>query len=44
MYEKEGVEIRFIKWRLKFGGSKDPAPFPSMLVIFHGKEQEIDIL
>lgn len=27
-------EVRFIKGRLKFGGCKDPAPFPSMLVIF----------
>lgn len=27
-------EIRFIKGRLRFGGSKNPAPFPSMLVIF----------
>ena len=27
-------EIRFIKGRLKFGGSNNPAPFPSMIVIF----------
>lgn len=27
-------EIRFLKGRLKFGGCKDPAPFPSMVVIF----------
>lgn len=27
-------EIRFIKGRLKFGGSKHNAPFPSMVVIF----------
>lgn len=27
-------EIRFIKGRLKFGGSKNSAPFPSALVIF----------
>ncbi len=27
-------EIRFIKGRLKFGGSKAGAPFPSMVVIF----------
>ena len=27
-------EIRFIKGRLKFGGCKDNAPFPSALVIF----------
>lgn len=28
------AEIRFIKGRLKFGDSKNSAPFPSMLVIF----------
>lgn len=29
-------EIRFIKGRLKFGESKNSAPFPSMVVIFRG--------
>lgn len=29
-----GGEIRFVKGRLKFGNSKDPAPFPSIIVIF----------
>jgi len=29
-------EIRFVKGRLKFGESKNSAPFPSMLVIFRG--------
>ena len=29
-------EIRFIKGRLKFGGSKNAAPFPSMIVIYRG--------
>ena len=33
------AEIRVIKGRLKFGGCKDAAPFPSMVVIF-GKEKE----
>jgi hypothetical protein len=28
------VEIRFIKGRLKFGGAKNSAPFPSALVVF----------
>ena len=36
------AEIRFIKGRLKFGGSKNSAPFPSMVVVFEveslGKE------
>lgn len=28
------AEIRFLKGRLKFGGSKNSAPFPSMVVVF----------
>lgn len=34
IYKKKNVEIRFIKGRLKFGDSKNSAPFPSMVVIF----------
>lgn len=34
IYKKEGVEVRFLRGRLKFGGSKNSAPFPSMVVIF----------
>lgn len=34
IYKKKGVEIRFLKGRLKFGDSKNSAPFPSMVVIF----------
>lgn len=30
------AEIRFIKGRLRFNGSKSNAPFPSMVVIFRG--------
>lgn len=30
------AEIRFIRGRLKFGGSKNSAPFPSMVAIFKG--------
>lgn len=30
------AKIRFIKGRLKFGGCKNAAPFPSMVVIFKG--------
>lgn len=29
-------EIRFIKGRLRFGGSDMNAPFPSMVVVFRG--------
>lgn len=32
IYKK--AEIRFIKGRLKFGNSKNSAPFPSMIAIF----------
>jgi len=32
-------EIRFIRGRLKFGGSKFSAPFPSALVIFRHNEK-----
>lgn len=28
------AEVRSVKGRLKFGGSKDAAPFPSMVVVF----------
>lgn len=38
IYNKPNVEIRFIKGRLKFGDSKNSAPFPSMVVIFNAKE------
>ena len=31
---REGVEIRFLPGRLKFGNAKNGAPFPSMIVIF----------
>jgi phage N-6-adenine-methyltransferase len=31
---RPGVEIRFIKGRLKFGNSANSAPFPSVVVIF----------
>ena len=29
-------EIRFVRGRLRFGGAKNTAPFPSMIVIFEG--------
>jgi phage N-6-adenine-methyltransferase len=31
---RKGVEVRFLAGRLKFGGCKDAAPFPSMVVVF----------
>lgn len=35
-----GVEVRLVKGRLKFGGSKTGAPFPSAIVIFRGRSLE----
>lgn len=34
-YCMKAKEIRFVKGRLKFGNSKNSAPFPSVVVIFH---------
>lgn len=36
-YVMKAKEIRFIKGRLKFGGAKWNAPFPSCVVIFKNK-------
>lgn len=36
-YVMKAKEIRFIKGRLKFGGSKNSAPFPSAVVVFQKK-------
>ena len=33
------AEIRFVKGRLKFGDSKNSAPFPSMVVVFYGHNE-----
>lgn len=33
-YIMKAKEIRFIKGRLKFGGSKNSAPFPSAVIVF----------
>lgn len=34
IYMMYGVSVEFVKGRLKFGGSKNAAPFPSMIVKF----------
>jgi len=34
-------EIRFIRGRLKFGGHSNSAPFPSAVVIFRGKHDDV---
>lgn len=37
---KSASTICFIKGRLKFGNSKDSAPFPSALIVFGGVNDE----
>lgn len=36
---RPGVEVRFIKGRLKFGDSTNSAPFPSVVVIFRPPQE-----
>jgi site-specific DNA-methyltransferase (adenine-specific) len=38
------AEIRFLRGRLKFGGAKNSAPFPSMIVVFkrEAKREGVD--
>ena len=36
-YVMEADEIRFCKGRLKYGGAKTGAPFPSAVVVFRGQ-------
>lgn len=35
------AEVRFVRGRLKFGGSKNSAPFPSMVVVFGDGRSDI---
>ncbi len=35
------AEIHFLKGRLKFGGAKNGAPFPSMIVIFNNNKKGV---
>lgn len=36
-YIMKATEIRFLKGRLRFGDSKNSAPFPSCVAVFRGK-------
>lgn len=36
---RPGVEVRFVKGRLKFGSSANSAPFPSVVIVFRPVEQ-----
>lgn len=38
---RPGVEIRFIKGRLKFGGAACGAPFPSVVIVFRGSKDGV---
>lgn len=40
IYQKAD-EVRFVKGRLKFGGQTTSAPFPSMVVVFWGREMKL---
>ena len=35
------AEVRFLRGRLKFGGAKNSAPFPSMVVVFRPREGSV---
>ena len=37
---RPGVEVRFLKGRLKFSGSANSAPFPSVVLVFRPPSQE----
>lgn len=39
-YAMHASELRFIKGRLKFSGSKNACPFPSVIVIFRPKDMD----
>lgn len=39
-YILKAQEIRFIRGRLKFGGCKNNAPFPSCIVVFKGSNEQ----
>jgi phage N-6-adenine-methyltransferase len=47
-YVMQAAEIRFIKGRLRFGGSTNSAPFPSMVVVFQPsvsfKPQDVPVI
>ena len=42
-YVMNSAEIRLIKGRLKFGGSKNSAPFPSAIVIFKQTSEPLQV-
>lgn len=43
-YVMKAAEIRFVKGRLKFGGSKNSAPFPSAIVVFKKHDRDYPLV
>ena len=42
-YAMKASEIRFIKGRLKFGDSKNSAPFPSAIIVFGKTHKDLKV-
>lgn len=42
-YAMKADEIRFIKGRLKFGNSKNSAPFPSAIIVFGNTHKDLKV-
>lgn len=42
-YAMKASEIRFVKGRLKFGDSKNSAPFPSAIIVFRKNNENIKV-
>ena len=42
-YCMKASEIRFVKGRLKFGDSKNSAPFPSAIVVFNSNDESLKV-
>ena len=42
-YAMKANEIRFIKGRLKFGNSKNSAPFPSAIIVFGDTHKDLKV-
>lgn len=36
VWQKPNVDVQFVRGRLRFGGSNQNAPFPSMVIVFRG--------
>lgn len=43
IFNKENVEVDFIRGRLKFGEGKNSAPFPSAVIKFKGVKDDLSI-